>query len=88
LTILIAIFSISTTIANPIFAQIDKTNWLTGESDTVTLQYPPGWQLTLPTSKFDANDFQLKESMTNTLIQGSTGKIKSEYLPEDPELYY
>jgi hypothetical protein len=88
LTSLIAICSISTTIANPIFAQIDKTNWISGESDTVTLQYPPGWQFTLPTSKFEVNDFQLKEPITNTLIQGSAGKIKSEYLQENPELYY
>ena len=79
LTSLIAIFSISITIANPIFAQIDKTNWIT---DTVTLQYPPGWQLTLPTSKFVVNDFQLKEPTTNTLIQGSSGTIKSEYTGE------
>ena len=73
---------------DPTYAQIDKTNWLTGESDTVILQYPPEWQLTLPTSKFDVNDFQLKEPMTNTLIQGSSGTLKSEYMQENPELYY
>ena len=85
---MISTFSILVLIVNPINAQLDKTNWLTGETDSVTFQYPPGWELKESTSRFDVQDFQLLEPITNTLIQGSKGEIESEYYQENPANYY
>jgi hypothetical protein len=85
---MISIFSILVLVANPINAQLEKTNWLTGETDFITFQYPPGWELKVTTSRFDVQDFQLLEPITNTLIQGSKGEIETEYYQENPENYY
>jgi hypothetical protein len=59
-----------------------------GETNTVTFQYPPGWQLTQAESRFDSYDFQFREPFTLSLIQVSSGMIKSEFLQENPELYF
>ncbi|MFB5600738.1 MAG: hypothetical protein ACE5SW_10995 [Nitrososphaeraceae archaeon] len=82
------ILVLSLVITNQTFGQVDKTDWVTSETETITFEHPPDWSLTLPTSKFDTQDFQLKHPQTNMLIQGSTGHIESEYLRENPDMYY
>jgi hypothetical protein len=82
-----AIFSGSVVLVNQnIFAQQEGQGNQVLETNTITLQYPTGWEGEVSTNRFDVQDFTIKDPSNDIVIMGFDNELD---LPRDfpKELY-